>query len=300
LKVLDAVYESGCTFWDTADVYGDNEELIGKWFKKTGKRNEVFLATKFGSAHGDPNRAINAEPEYVHEAFEKSLSKLGIDYVDLYYAHRADPTVPIEHTVAAMAELMKARKVKYIGLCEVSVSTLRRAHAVHPISAIQVEYSPFTLDIEDESIGLLKVARELGIKIVAYAPLGRGLITGRYKSPDDFDDDDFRKNIARYSKENFPNILKLAEGLKGIGKKYNATAGQIALAWVLAQGEDFIPIPGTTKLRNLKENVDAGKIILSPEDIQAVRDVADKADASLGDRYPEALMKTLYADTPLP
>jgi len=300
LKILDAVYESGCTFWDTADAYDDSEELIAKWFKKTGKRDEIFLATKFGAAHGEPGRVIKADPEYVHEAFNKSLSRLGVDYVDLYYLHRADPTVPIEHTVAEMAKLVKAGKVKHIGLCEISVSTLRRAQAIHPISAIQVEYSPFTLDIEDEAIGLLKVARELGIKIVAYSPLGRGLITGRYKSPDDFEEGDFRKYIARYSKENFPNILKLADGLKEIGKKYNATAGQIALAWVLAQGQDVIPIPGTTRLSNLKENVDAGKIRLSQEDAQAVREVADKANAAQGDRYPEIYMKSLYVETPLP
>lgn len=301
LEVLDTVYESGCTFWDTADVYGNNEELIGKWLKKTGKRNEIFLATKFGAGAGTgPNRIIRADPEYVHEAFNKSLSKLGVDHVDLYYLHRADSTVPIEHTVGAMAELVKAGKVKYLGLSEISASTLRRAHAVHPISAIQVEYSPFTLDIEEETIGLLKAARELGVKVVAYSPLGRGLLTGRYKSPDDFEEGDFRKLVPRYSKENFPNILKLADGLKEIGNKYNATAGQISLAWLLAQGEDVIPIPGTTRLSNLKENIDAGKIKLSPEDVKAVREVADKANASQGDRYPEAYMKVLFADTPLP
>jgi len=294
---LDAVYDSGCTFWDTADIYGDNEELIGKWFKKTGKRNEIFLATKFGGGNsGESGRMIRADPEYVHEAFNKSLSKLGVDSINLYYLHRADRTVPIEHTVAAMAELVKAGKVKYLGLSEISASTLRRAHAVHPISAIQVEYSPFTLNIE--SIGLLKAARELGVKIVAYSPLGRGLLTGRYKSPDDFGEGDFRKFVPRYSKENFPNILKLADGLKEIGKKYNATAGQIALAWVLAQGEDFIPIPGTTRLKNLKENMEAGKIKLSPEDVQAVRRVAGNANADQGDRYPEAYMAVLYVDTP--
>jgi len=300
LKVLDAVYESGCTFWDTADAYGDNEDLIAKWFKKTGKRDEIFLATKFGLGHGEPDRVVKGDPEYVHKAFNKSLSRLGVDYIDLYYLHRADPTIPIEHTVAEMAKLVKAGKVKYLGLSEISASTLRRAHAIHPISAIQVEYSPFTLDIEDETIGLLKTARELGVKIIAYSPLGRGLITGRYKSPDDFEEGDYRKIIPRYSKENFPNILKLADGLKEIGKRYNATAGQVALAWLLAQGKDVIPIPGTTRLPNLKENMGAGKIKLSPEDVEAVREVADKANAAQGERYPEAYMNLLFADTPLP
>ncbi|OBZ77664.1 Aldo-keto reductase yakc [NADP(+)] [Grifola frondosa] len=197
LKLLDAVYESGCTNWDTSDVYNDNELLLGKWFKKTGKRNEIFLATKFSLAHGDPNRAVNGDPEYVPKALEKSLSRLGVEYVDLYYSHRVDQTVPIELTVGAMAKLVHAGKVKYIGLSECSSETLRRAHAVHPIAAVQVEYSPFTLDVEDEKIGLLKTARELGVTIVAYSPIGRGLITGKYKGPEDFAEDDFRRTVPR-------------------------------------------------------------------------------------------------------
>ncbi|KAJ6517517.1 Aldo keto reductase [Mycena vitilis] len=245
-KVLDAAYIAGCTFWDTADAYGDNEELIGKWFKRTGKRDDIFLCTKFGFT---PSYAINGTPEYVKTAAESSLKKLGVDHIDLYYLHRADVKTPIEHTVAAMAEFVKAGKVKHLGLSEVSADTLRRAHAVHPIAAVQVEYSPFTHDIEDPKIGLLTTARELGVKIVAYSPLGRGLLTGQYNSPDDFEDGDFR---PRYSAANFPNILKLADGLKAIGAKYNdATAGQVALAWVLAQGDDVIPIPGTTKNKAL-------------------------------------------------
>ncbi|OSD02680.1 Aldo/keto reductase [Trametes coccinea BRFM310] len=297
-KVLDAVYESGCTFWDTADIYLDSEELIGKWFKRTGKRNEIFLATKFGIVT-DPDRAVNGTPEYAVQALDASLKRLGTDHVDLWYLHRADPKVPIELTVRAMAEQVKAGKVKYIGLSEVSEKTLRRAHAVHPISALQVEYSPFTLDIEDPKVGLLKAARELGIAIIAYSPLGRGLITGRYKGPEDFEEGDFRRQVPRYSKENFPNILKLANGLQKIGEKYNATAGQVALAWLLAQGEDVIPIPGTTKIPNLKENLDAIKVKLSPEDIQEVRRIANEADAAKGPRYPPRLYAVLFADTPL-
>ncbi|KAJ7658264.1 NADP-dependent oxidoreductase domain-containing protein [Mycena polygramma] len=296
-KVLDAAHAAGCTFWDTADMYGDNEELIGKWFKRTGKRDDIFLCTKFGFTL--PSYAINGTPEYVKTAAESSLKKLGVDHIDLYYLHRADVKTPIEHTVAAMAEFVKAGKVKHLGLSEVSADTLRRAHATHPIAAVQVEYSPFTLDIEDPKIGLLAAARELGVKIVAYSPLGRGLLTGQYKSPDDFEDGDFRKFVPRYNAANFPNILKLADGLKAIGAKYNnATAGQVALAWVLAQGDDVIPIPGTKKIKYLEENIAAGKLTLSPEDVQAVRDVAKKADASQGDRYPPGLEEMLFADTP--
>ncbi|KIM85447.1 hypothetical protein PILCRDRAFT_817469, partial [Piloderma croceum F 1598] len=242
LKLLDAVYASGCTFWDTADVYQDSEDIIGNWFKRTGKRNDIFLATKFG-------RIINGSPAYVKESLEKSLKRLGVEFVDLFYLHRPDTTIPIEHTVGAMADLVNAGKVKYLGLSECSAATLRRAHAVHPISALQVEYSPFALDIEDDKIALLKTARELGVTIVAYAPLGRGILTGQYKSPDDFEESDFRRSLPRFGKENFPNILKIADAMKQIGEKHNATAGQVSLAWLLAQGDDVIPIPGTTKFK---------------------------------------------------
>ncbi|KAJ7176220.1 NADP-dependent oxidoreductase domain-containing protein [Mycena crocata] len=295
-KVLDAAHAAGSTFWDTADIYGDSEELIGKWFKRTGKRSDIFLATKFGFVAS--NFSINGSPAYVKSSAEGSLKKLGVVCIDLYYLHRADPDTPIEHTVGAMAELIKEGKIKHIGLSEVSASTLRRAHAVHPIAAVQVEYSPFTLDIEDPKIALLATARELGVKIVAYSPLGRGLLTGQYKSPNDFADDDFRKAIPRYSAENFPNILKLADGLKEIGKKYNgATAGQVALAWLLAQGDDVITIPGTKKIKYLNENVGAGKITLSVEDVKAVREVAAKADAAKGDRYPAAMLAQMFIET---
>ncbi|KAF7373930.1 Aldo/keto reductase [Mycena sanguinolenta] len=295
-KVLDAAHAAGCTFWDTADVYNDSEELIGKWFKRTGKRADIFLCSKFGIT---PSLSSDGSPEYVKKATESSLKKLGVDYIDLYYLHRADSNTPIEHTVAAMAEFVKAGKVKHLGLSEVSADTLRRAHAVHPIAAVQVEYSPFTLDIEDPKIGLLAAARELGVKIVAYSPLGRGLLTAQYKSPDDFEDGDFRKAIPRYSAENFPNILKIADGLKSIGAKHDgATAGQVAIAWVLAQGEDIIPIPGTKKIKYLEENIAAGKLKLSAQDIQAVRDVAAQADATQGDRYPGVMVSSLFADTP--
>ncbi|KAJ7659143.1 NADP-dependent oxidoreductase domain-containing protein [Mycena polygramma] len=282
-KVLDAAHAAGCTFWDTTDLYGDSEELIGKWFKRTGKRNDIFLASEFG--YTTSFFTIDGTPAYVKTAVESSLKKLGVDHIDLYYLHRADTKTPIEHTVGAMAELVTAGKVKHLGLSEVSAATLRRAHAVHPIAAVQ--------------IGLLATARELGVQIVAYSPLGRGLLTGQYKSTDEFEDGDFRKIIPRYSAENFPNILKLADGLKAIGGKYNnATAGQVALAWLLAQGNDIIPIPGTKKMKYLEENIAAAKLTLSAEDVQAVRDVAVAADTSQGDRYPAGMQEMLFVDTP--
>ncbi|KIK44201.1 hypothetical protein CY34DRAFT_80336 [Suillus luteus UH-Slu-Lm8-n1] len=295
-KVLDKAYELGCTFWDTANIYGDSEELLGKWYLNPEKRSKIFLATKFGVVA----RGVDGSPKNVYESFAKSQRLLGVDQVELYYLHRPDPQIPIEETVGAMAELVKQGKVKYLGLSECTADTLRRAQKVHPIATVQVEYSPFTLDIEDPKLNILNTARELGIKIIAYSPLGRGLITGQYKSPDDFESDDFRRMVPRYSKENFPNILKLADNLKRVGEQYNASAGQVALAWLLAQGEDVIPIPGTKKIKYLEENLSAVNVSLSPESVQEVRMIAEKADWVVGDRYPPASMKSLYAETPLP
>ncbi|KAG2036019.1 Aldo keto reductase [Suillus americanus] len=300
-QVLDKAYELGCTFWDTANIYGDSEELIGKWYLNPEKRSKIFLATKFGVViGGSDDRGVDGSPKNVHESFAKSQRLLGVDKVELYYLHRPDPQTPIEETVSAMAELVKQGKVKYLGLSECTADTLRRAQKVHPIAAVQVEYSPFTLDIEDSKLNILNTARELGIKIIAYSPLGRGLITGQYKSPDDFESNDFRRMVPRYSKENFPNILKLADDLKRVGEQYNATAGQVALAWLLAQGEDVIPIPGTKKIKYLEENLVAVNVSLSPESVQEVRTIAEKADWVVGDRYPPAAMQSLYAETPLP
>jgi len=295
-EILDAAYERGCRFWDTANIYGDSEDLIGKWFKRTGKRSDIFLATKFGISR-ETARGVDGTPESCQRNFARSLERLGVDTIDLYYLHRPDSEVPIEETVTEMAKLVKAGKVKYLGLSECTANTLRRAHKVHPIAALQVEYSPFTLDIEGE-LNLLKTARELGVKIIAYSPLGRGLITGQYKSPDDFEADDFRRKIPRYSKENFPNILKLAEGLKKVGDARSATAGQVALAWLLAQGDDVIPIPGTKKIKYLNENLGAVNVKLTAEDVKEVRVYAEKTDHVNGLRYPEFGWKSLYQETP--
>ncbi|KAJ7131436.1 NADP-dependent oxidoreductase domain-containing protein [Mycena epipterygia] len=303
-KVMDAAYAAGCTMWDTADAYGESEDLIGKWyvFKRTGKRDEIFLGTKFGfvAVPGQVDRVIDGSPENVKISIEKSLTRLGVDYIDLYYAHRADSKIPIERTVGAMAELVEAGKVKHLGLCEVSASTLRRAHAVHPIAAVQVEYSPFTLDIEDPKIALLEACRELGVAVVAYSPLGRGLLSGRYRSPEDFDPRDSRRahKVERFSAENFPNILEIVDGLAAIGAKYNgASSSQIALAWLLAQGPDIIPIPGTKNVKYLKENLEAVALTLSAEDVAAIRKLVNDAD-SKGERYPPQYAAMLFCDTP--
>ncbi|KAF7345431.1 Aldo keto reductase [Mycena venus] len=295
-EILDEVYERGCTFWDTADSYNDNEELIGKWFKRTGKREDIFIATKFGYYLKD-NRTINGDPEYVKEAADNSLKKLGVSCIDLLYLHRADVTVPIEVTVGAMAELVKEGKIRYIGLSEVSAGTIRRAHAVHPVAAVEVEYSPFNLEIEDPKIGVLEVCRELGIAIVAYSPLGRGILTGQVKSAADFPEGDFRKMFPKYNDENFPNILKLADGLKRIGNDHGATAGQIALAWLLAQGLEDI------ELRRYRRSISkktwgALNIKLTKDDLALIRDYIEQSNATNGDRYPAWGMGLAYADTP--
>jgi aryl-alcohol dehydrogenase-like predicted oxidoreductase len=300
LELLDFAFKIGATHWDGADVYGDTEELVGKWLKKTGNRSKIFLTTKFGYVN-DP-RIINGEPEYVKTAFAQSLKKLGVDHIDLYYAHRIDKTVPIEKTVGAMAELVKEGKVKYIGLCEASAATIRRAHKVHPISAVQIEYNPFSLDIERKEIGVLETCRELGIAVVAYSPVGRGLLTGQIRSPADFEESDWRRQVPRYSEENFPRILKVADTLKAIGEKHNASPTQVGLAWLVAQGtpnSPVIPIPGTRKTKYLKENHEAANLKLTKEEIDTIRKVADEADRlAKGDRYPAGMKELLYVDTP--
>ncbi|KXN92675.1 Aldo-keto reductase yakc [NADP(+)] [Leucoagaricus sp. SymC.cos] len=286
-KFLDVALEEGATCWDTADVY----------------------ATKFGIFFTETGRGVNGKPEYAKSACAKSLKRLGVEQIDLYYLHkRADPTVPIEpadpsminrqKTVSAMAELVKEGKVRYLGLSEVSSATLRRAHAVHPITAVQVEYSPFTLDIEDDKIALLKTCRELGVAVIAYSPLGRGLLTGQYKSPDDFEEGDFRRGIPKFSsKENFTKILQLVDGLAEIGKKYNATAGQITLSWIFAQGKDIIPIPGTKKIKYLKENLASIHIKLTDEDERKIRKLAEDSEILGQDRYPPHAQAELFIDT---
>jgi aryl-alcohol dehydrogenase-like predicted oxidoreductase len=242
-------------------------------------------------------RSIDSSPEYCKEACATSLKRLGLDQVDLYYCHRVDDKTPIEETVKAMAALKDEGKIKYLGLSEISSDTLRRAQKVHKITAVQVEYSPFALDIESKQIDLLNTCRELGVAVVAYSPLSRGMLTGTLKSPDDFEEGDFRTFAPRFNKENFPKNLKLVDQLTSIAKKKNATPGQLTLAWLMAQGQDIFPIPGTTKLERLKENLGAFDVKLSGDEEKEIRKDVEAADVG-GARYPEAMMHACYRDTP--
>ncbi|CCO33950.1 hypothetical protein BN14_08039 [Rhizoctonia solani AG-1 IB] len=257
-------------------------------------RFKIFLATKFAITPKGPN----GTPEYLKQQLNKSLELLGIDAIDLYYVHRIDQTVPIETTVGALAELVKAGKIRYIGLSEASPATLRRAHKVHPIAAIQVEYSPFVLDIEQKG-HLLETARELGVAVVAYSPIGRGILTGQITSNADIPDGDFRKHIPKYSEANFPKITSLVNKIKDVGRRHNATVGQVTLAFMLAQGDDIIPIPGTKNIKYAEENIGALKVKLTPEDIKEIRQAIVETELT-GDRYPTAYMGSLYGDTPEP
>ncbi|KAJ7056998.1 NADP-dependent oxidoreductase domain-containing protein [Mycena amicta] len=297
-KVLDAAHGAGCTMWDTADRYGESEEILGKWFQRTGKRADIFLGTKVGTCIEDGKPAVNGTPEFIRAAVEKCFKRLQVDCIDLLYLHRADARTPIELSVRALAEFVKAGKVKFLGLSEVSATTLRRAHAVHPIAAIQVEYSPFTLDIEDPNIAVLDAARALGVAVVAYSPLGRGLLTGRYRSPDDFDEKDHRRVIPKFTAANFPKILKIVDSLAALGlQKYDgASSSKVTLAWLLAQGPDIIPIPGTKNLKFLSDNIAAASLKLSEEDVAAIRKLAERAEVQ-GERYPPGSSQFLYCET---
>ncbi len=290
VATLNRSLELGINFLDTSDAYGPykNEELIGRTFRE--RRNELIIATKFGIKR-DPNdpavRSIEGSPEYVAKACDGSLKRLGIECIDLYYQHRVDTNVPIEDTVGAMARLVEAGKVRYLGLSEAAPDTIRRAHSVHPISALQTEYSLWSRDPEDE---ILSTVRELGIGFVAYSPLGRGFLTGQLKTIDDLAPDDFRRYSPRFQGDNFAKNLERVARVSEIGREKGVTPGQLALAWVLAQGEDIVPIPGTKRRRYLEENAAASEIRLTDEDITRIDELAPKGGAA-GTRYPEAMMR---------
>ena len=290
LATLDRALELGIDFFDTSDAYGPykNEQLLGKAFRT--RRDEVIIATKFAIRRdpSDPTkRSIDGRPEYVREACDASLGRLGVERIDLYYQHRVDTSVPIEDTVGAMAELVQAGKVQYIGLSEAAPETIRRAHAVHPISALQTEYSLWSRDPEDE---ILATVRELGIGFVAYSPLGRGFLTGQIKSFDDLAADDYRRYSPRFKGENFAKNLELVERVNEIARQMSVTPGQLALAWVLAQGDDIVPIPGTKRRTYLEENAAASELELSAADLARLDELSPKGIAA-GDRYPEEMMK---------
>jgi len=285
IATLHRALELGVNFLDTADMYGPfkNEELVGRAIQD--RRDQVILATKFGNVRSPEGGwlGINGKPEYVRQACDASLQRLGVDVIDLYYQHRVDNTVPIEDTVGAMAELVQQGKVRYLGLSEAAPATIRRAHAVHPISALQTEYSLWSRDPEDE---ILPTVRELGIGFVPYSPLGRGFLSGSFTKFEDLPADDYRRFSPRFQGENFTKNLQLVEQVKAIAQEKGVTPSQLALAWLLAQGDDIVPIPGTKRRQYLEENVAATEIKLSSEDLQRIDEVAPKGIAA-GDRYPD-------------
>ena len=292
LETIHRALELGVTFLDTAEVYGPytNEELVGRAI--AGRRDEFEIATKFGfviNPDQPSDRTVDGRPENARRACDGSLKRLGIDHIDLYYQHRVDPGVPIEETVGAMAELVEAGKVRFIGLSEASADTIRRAHATHPITAVQSEYSLWTRDPEDEVLGTL---RELGIGLVAYSPLGRGFLTGQIRSMADLPEDDWRRGNPRFQEDTLTENLELADRVRELAEERRVTAAQLALAWVMSKGEDIVPIPGTKSPRRLEENAAAAEIELSHEEVEEL-DNAVSPDSVRGNRYPEQMMALL-------
>ncbi len=288
-RTIHRALDLGCNFLDTSDMYGPhtNERLVGAAIAE--RRGEVFLATKFGirldaSGPGKPRRSIDGSPEYVRSACEASLTRLGVDHIDLYYQHRVDPKTPIEETVGAMAELVMEGKVRYLGLSEASAATIRRGHSVHPITAVQSEYSLWTRDVEQDVVPVLS---ELGIALVPYSPLGRGFLSGRFTSPEQLEENDFRRHGPRFTGENLRHNLELAAEVKELAAEKDVTPAQLALAWVLHRGPHFVPIPGTKRVSYLEENLGAAEIELSDGDVQRI---ADALPAPAGERYdPEGM-----------
>lgn len=289
LATIDRALALGITFLDTADAYGphSNERLVGQAVK--GRRDRFVIATKFGNVRGADGSwaGVSGRPDYVKAACDASLARLAVDQIDLYYQHRVDPAVPIEDTVGAMADLVRAGKVRFLGLSEAAPQTIRRAHATHPISVLQTEYSLWTRDPEEE---ILATCRELGIGFVAYSPLGRGFLSGRFRKPEDLAPDDYRRNNPRFQGENFARNQALADAVQKMAREKKCTPSQLALAWVLAQGDDIVPIPGTKRRRYIEENARAVDVRLSPEDLRRI-DRAIPRDSASGLRYPEAGMR---------
>ncbi|MFN8052425.1 MAG: aldo/keto reductase [Acidimicrobiales bacterium] len=298
IATLDRARELGVTFWDTADVYGPftNEELLGRYLQKNGCRDEITLATKFGIVRDPLNpasRGISGKPDYVSLCCDASLGRLGVDVIDLYYLHRVDPTIPVEETIGAMARLVEAGKVRHLGISEAAADTIRRAHATHPLAAVQSEWSLWSREIEDE---VVPTARELGIGIVPYSPLGRGFLTGQITSEDDFGPDDFRKGMPRFTGDNFRRNLDLVAAVREMAEERGCTAGQLALAWLHAQGADVHPIPGTKRPQYLEENAAAAGITLDPADLARLDEISPKG-AAAGERYADMRWVNVEAPT---
>jgi aryl-alcohol dehydrogenase-like predicted oxidoreductase len=292
LATIHRALELGVTFLDTADVYGPftNERLVGRAI--AGRRDQVVLATKFGNQRlADGRRVVNGDPAYVGQACDASLERLGVDHIDLYYQHRVDRSVPVEETWGALAELVRAGKVRYLGISEAAPATVRRAHAVHPVSAGQYEWSLFSRDLEEE---LVPTLRELGIGLVAYSPLGRGFLSGRITSPDDFGEDDFRRNHPRFTGESFARNLELVDRVRELAEGKGVTPSQLAIAWVLARGDDVVPIPGTKRRRYLEENLGALEVELTPEDLAAIEKATPRGSVA-GARYNPEMMANVDA-----
>lgn len=289
IKTIQHALDLGVNFLDTADMYGvgKNEELVGQAIK--GRRDQVILATKFGNVRSEDGTflGVNGKPEYVKQACDASLRRLGVDYIDLYYQHRVDPNTPIEETIGAMAELVKEGKVRYLGMSEAAPNTIRTAHKIHPITALQTEYSLWSRDVEDE---ILPTVRELGIGFVPYSPLGRGFLTGQIQKFEDLAEDDYRRFAPRFQGENFSRNIELVNKIKEIAEEKGCEPSQLALSWLLAQGEDIVPIPGTKKRKYLEINVKAVEVQLTEEDLSRIDKAAPQGAAS-GLRYPEASMK---------
>ncbi|MCL6437758.1 MAG: aldo/keto reductase [Rubrobacteraceae bacterium] len=291
IATIHRALDLGINFLDTADMYGPftNERLVGRAIKD--RREEVVLATKFGNVRAEDGTrlGISGKPDYVRKACDVSLKRLGVDHIDLYYQHRVDPDTPVEETWGAMKELVEAGKVRYLGISEAAPETIRKAHAVHPVTALQTEYSLWSRDPEDE---ILPTCRELGIGFVAYSPLGRGFLTGRFRRFEDLPEGDYRRNSPRFQGENFKKNLQLVDRVRQIADEKGVTPGQLALAWLLHQGEDIVPIPGTKRRRYLEENAAAVEIELTEEDLRRIDEVAPKG-AAAGERYPEDAMRAV-------
>ncbi|KAF2650241.1 putative aldo/keto reductase [Lophiostoma macrostomum CBS 122681] len=300
MQLLDAAVEIGATFWDTANMYGDNEEKVGKWFKRSGKRDSIFLATKFGiMMEGMKFVGVDSSAEYCRQQCEKSLQKLGVQSIDLYYVHRVNPKTPIEETMRAMAELKAEGKIKHIGLCEVSSATLRRACKIAPVTAVQMEYHPFVREIETAAgTNLLQTCRELGVAVVCFSPLGRGLLTGSFTGREDAaTTGDIRSSwVPWFSEENLDSNVRIVNRFKQFAEKKGCTATQLTLAWILKQGNDVFPIPGTTKVKYLKENMEAARITLTDGDEAEIRNFLEENPLA-GYRQMEAAKMFAFVDT---